>query len=271
MRKLVRACLVLALILLCVAAPDVRAAVACPLFGAHRGVGYPRPNTEDGRPAVLAAVHDPAAWFVEDDVRPTSDGQGIMNHDETWNRTSNATGATDTYTLAATLKHIRLNDGSVPMTVTQYVRLVRTHRFHALLHVKAGVNLANLARVLNAQHAQQYLRVMANHYSTLVALRDLAPHYLQTLVVGFHVHTVEAKAVGSVLIAGARATTVVAAARIVPYFRAKVAVDYVSNDAMMDRQMIKLWRAGYHFGRVLAGSENGRDGITRSRAALGCT
>ncbi|MFD4943386.1 glycerophosphodiester phosphodiesterase family protein [Streptomyces sp. NPDC058409] len=77
------------------------------LTAAHRAQWRKAP--ENSVPAFLAAFKD-GAEIVETDVRSTKDGQLVLMHDETVDRTTNGTGKVSDLTLAQ-IKELRLKQG----------------------------------------------------------------------------------------------------------------------------------------------------------------
>lgn len=162
------------------AAAAVRAATTCPGFVAHRGEITPPDNfTEDGLFAERLGINDPSYVAVEDDAWPTSDGKFLMMHDSTVDATSDSTGPISGHTLAYWQATIHLKDGSVPMSLPEYLALFSTYQLgHGYLHVKSRTALTEMAHELNVAGVQKYVRVMASTAFRLKTLHSLAPAYL---------------------------------------------------------------------------------------------
>ena len=106
------------------------------LYGAHRGERWPNPYTQNSTLAINAAINDSNVWFIESDVRATNDNLGIMQHDADLTISTNCTGMVSDYSRAYLLSQCRMNDGSVPQTVEDYVTSIVSAHKHAILHVK---------------------------------------------------------------------------------------------------------------------------------------
>jgi glycerophosphoryl diester phosphodiesterase len=169
----------------------VRAATVCPGFVAHRGEITPPQNyTSDGILAETLGIRDPRYVAVEDDAWPTSDGKFLMMHDSTVDAASNGTGPIAGHTLAYWQAHIHLNDGSVPMSLPQYLALFSKYKLgHGYLHVRSATALTEMAHELNVAAVQKYVRVMAGTSWRLKTLHSLAPTYLLEYVTGSSVDT----------------------------------------------------------------------------------
>lgn len=77
------------------------------LVGAHRGQW--RDHPENSIPGIVKAIED-GAEVIEIDIKRTADGQLVLMHDDTVNRTTNGAGRVDQLTLAQ-IKALRLQGG----------------------------------------------------------------------------------------------------------------------------------------------------------------
>lgn len=165
-------------------APTAHAVGPCPLFGAHRGTEWPTPYTEDSRGAMQAAAADPGVYHRENDVYVTSDGVGVMNHDATWDRTMEKEAVViRDHTLAWTLANIRLEDGSVPLTVQEYINSIAQTRKPSYIHIKVDAAVPDVARRLRAAQVQKWTRVIAQSPTILRHFHRLASGYHMAYVV----------------------------------------------------------------------------------------
>jgi hypothetical protein len=231
-----------------------------PLFGAHRGVGWdPGPHTENGGPAIRAAIRDPGVYYIEADFQGTSDGQNVMVHDESWERTSrNVDAPVNAHTLAWTKAHVRLNDGSVPMSLQQYIDAAKAARQRAYVHMKDGANLIDVAARLKAANAADIIRVTGQNAGRLGAFHALDPHYrLEYVVPG--------SATPLVATARSLAKRVMLfgddpypAAHVRAYLNGGLELELVTNNAAMD-DFAKRFPAA----RILSSN------VVRTKAALG--
>jgi glycerophosphoryl diester phosphodiesterase len=218
------------------------AAITCPAFVAHRGEVTPT-TTEDGQPAEALGIQDPRYVAVEDDAWPTADGRFLMIHNSTVDATTDGTGAVSTHTLAWWQANIRVDDGSVPMSLPQYLALFSHYKAgHGYLHVKTAKDLPELAAELNAAKVQHYVRVMAGSAATLNRIHQLAPAYALELVASAggnskaaHYAAV-AKTSGQRRVVLASPHLVWSTATIQTMFDAGLTVEYVTFGADQDAQ-----------------------------------
>jgi hypothetical protein len=163
------------------------ASAATQLYGAHRGEGWPSPHTQDSSLAIAQAIADPEAWFVESDVwRTAKDGLGLMQHDNDLSVASDCAGLISTRKRADILAHCRMDDGSVPQTVEQYVHVTTSAQKHAILHVKtySSTFYTYLKGVLRAEpNARAYVRVMLPSPATVKAMLTMLPDWYFEYVV----------------------------------------------------------------------------------------
>ncbi len=83
---------------------------------AHRGGAAEAP--ENSATAFQHAV-DLGVSHIETDVRASGDGQAVIAHDATLDRTSNASGPLAALPLAALQREVRLHDGQPPMSLAE--------------------------------------------------------------------------------------------------------------------------------------------------------
>lgn len=167
-------------------------ATTCPGFVAHRGEITPPQNyTEDGLLAETLGINDPRYAAVEDDAWPTLDGKGfLMMHDSTVDRATNGSGRISDHSLTYWQSHIRMNDGSVPMSLPQYLALFSQYQAgHGYLHVRSDTALSEMARELNAAAVEGYVAVVANTVTRLKTIHSLAPTYPVAYITGSSIDT----------------------------------------------------------------------------------
>jgi hypothetical protein len=239
-------------------AKSTAGAAGCPQIGAHRGLVTPT-TTQDSRLAVAAALADPAVDFVESDVWPTLDGQGVMQHDNNLTVSTTSTGYIGTRTLADIRANVRMDDGSTPQTVTEYLTMVVASGKHAILHYKGHGYAAAIAAAMRATGARDFVRIMVGSPAQVAGFRAVLPGYFYQLGVATGAYAAQAKALGVRVMVIPYAVTVAPDTWIQPYLDAGVPVDYVTYSPAQTVQ------AGeWPFGRVLTSD------VAGTRAALGC-
>ena len=122
-----------------------------PWIAAHRGQW--RDNPENSIPGILDAIED-GADMVEIDISSTKDGQLVLMHDKTVDRTTNGTGNVADMTFEEIKKlRLRQNQGNGPAPVTEY----QVPTFKEVLAAVKGKNvLLNLDK--GWQHRDQLLK-----------------------------------------------------------------------------------------------------------------
>ena len=231
-------------------------AEAAPLLGAHRGEQWPGTYTEDSRLAIQAAINDPDATFVEDDIWLTSDGQGFMLHDATLDRVTNCTGPINAHPLAWLQANCRFDDGSVPMSAVEYAQMMVAAHKHGWIHVKSTTNVSSdeVVRVMNAvPGSKSYLRLMVRSLNQVTYLRahmSGAYYEVATGAPTTAISVAKVKAAGvRIMVVPAAYTGAAPTSIITPWFGHGLHVDYVTYNHEQDVQ------AGqYPFERVLSGN-----------------
>lgn len=122
-----------------------------PWIATHRGQW--RDNPENSIPGILDAIKD-GADIVEIDISSTKDGQLVLMHDKTVDRTTNGTGNVADMTLEEIKKlRLRQSQGNGPAPVTEY----QVPTFKEVLAAVKGKNvLLNLDK--GWQHRDQMLK-----------------------------------------------------------------------------------------------------------------
>jgi glycerophosphoryl diester phosphodiesterase len=228
----------------------------CPLFMAHRGLTTdPEADTENGRLALAQALADPDIRYAEADARPTRYGYAVINHDATWDRTSqNTTGATTAHGLGWAQANVRLRDGTHPLSMGEWLAIVKASGKRGFLEIKGDNNLVKVAATLNAAAAGKAVRLQGT-YTTLKALKKLAPSYPYEVIARSDAdYTALAKAVGDRILIANTATRWFAG-----YFASGLGVDFFTDGPAGD-----AIAARYRFGMVLTGD------VARTKATLGC-
>jgi glycerophosphoryl diester phosphodiesterase len=186
-RRTARA-LTLAAVLLFAAAP----ALGQPRVAGHRGGAalWPENSLLAFRQALAAGVE-----FLETDVHPTADGELVILHDPTLDRTTTGRGAVRDARLAdLTGLRLRAADGSVtgePIpTLAQLLDLMRPSRAELLLEIKAGPDRRRYPgieeKVLAALRPRDLTArtvIMGFHRETVQRVRELDPAIRTALLV----------------------------------------------------------------------------------------
>lgn len=250
--------------------PSSHIATPCPVWAAHRGEGWPAPYTEDSRLAISAGLTDPQMAAVEDDAWPTADGKFLMMHSRTVDRDTDGAGPISSQTLAHWQASVHMTDGSVPMSLRDYLSLIKTTaRGHAYLHVKSSADLPEMAAELNAAGVADYLRVMSGSQMVLATLHRLAPAYRLELAdaggsesdTAHYVDVARTLGQGRVMLAAN--SHLWGASTIRAYLAAGVTIEYITFGASQDRQAASFPPGT--FARVLT------DDVNRTAAAFECT
>jgi hypothetical protein len=258
-RVLIAALFMLGIVSLALPADAQTRLYPCPQVGAHRGERWPSPYTQDSRLAIGAALADPAADFVESDVWPTKDGKGLMQHSNHLSEATNATGLVSHRTFADIRAHVRMHDGSVPESLTEYLRQVVTSKKHAILHYKGHGYSQVVAAAMRRTGARAYVRIMVASPAQVVSFKHTLPGYFFELAAATGAYAAQAKALGvRVMIVPASVVTA-PSSWIKPYIHAGVPVDYVTYRHAQDVQA-RQWP----FRRVLTAH------IASTRTVLGC-
>lgn len=142
---------------------------------AHRG--GPRHAPENTLAAFRTAIDQGASW-LEFDVQMTRDGELVVIHDETVDRTTDGTGAVGDLTLAQ-IRTLDAGGGERVPTFAEVVDLARTHGVGILPETKAahlypGVE-EKLLEVLVAADYLDHTVVQSFEAASLERLRSLAP------------------------------------------------------------------------------------------------
>lgn len=174
-------------------APAPAAGAARPLVAAHRGGAllWPENSRLAFRNALALGVD-----YLETDVHLTADGEVVIVHDPTLERTTTRSGAVRDLTLAD-LGGVRLRglDGAptaelVP-TLAALLDLLRPARAELLLEIKVDANRQRypgieekVLELIRARGLGSRVLVMAFQPETLRRVRDLDPSMRTTLLVG---------------------------------------------------------------------------------------
>ena len=162
------------------------AAAACPVPVAHKGLHWPWSGyPENSLAAAQLAVRAGAPW-VETDVHVSRDGQWVVIHDWTVDRTTTRTGLVSSYT-AAQLAGMRLTlkpGVEDPATsfipgLARYLQIVRWNHGHAEVEISparlSAGQLAAFIRAYDSQAGWRYDRVSSFYPSVLAAVRHADP------------------------------------------------------------------------------------------------
>ena len=103
--------------------------------------------------AALGQAAGRGVEVIEFDVRTTRDGQLIIIHDETVDRTTNGKGRVAALTLAE-LRRIRIDGNSEPIpTLVEALDAARTSQVRLLLDVKSGTSVRKVLKAVESQRA----------------------------------------------------------------------------------------------------------------------
>jgi glycerophosphoryl diester phosphodiesterase len=144
---------------------------------AHRG-GSAGDGPAEGTLAAFQAAVDAGADWLEFDVRRTSDGELVVLHDATVDRTTEATGAIDDLTLAE-VRTLDAGDGATIPTVEEVVDLAARAGLPILPEIKDGPAQPGVTgQLVDLLRAKGYLDravIQAFEAETLLELRRVAP------------------------------------------------------------------------------------------------
>jgi glycerophosphoryl diester phosphodiesterase len=158
---------VLMLAVLFVATP----ALAEPIIIAHRGQDGSAPEN------TLAAFRGSIArgiTVLEADVRVTRDGELVLIHDATVNRTTNGRGRVASLALAD-IRKLDAGSGERVPTLREALQLVRGTRTSLLLDMKPGTPLEPLLRLVRSEQAEAHVIFGLRSAGQAQQLRQLAP------------------------------------------------------------------------------------------------
>jgi glycerophosphoryl diester phosphodiesterase len=151
------------------------------LIALHRGVMSPD-QAENSAAAVRRAVAG-RARIVEIDLRLTADGEMVVMHDPTVDRTTNGRGQVSSMTLAQ-LKALDIGGGEPVLTFGEALDLVAGSETRLLLDLKQGgrIDPKSLLAVAAAHRASQQIIIGARSTTAARAYRALDP---KIEIVGF--------------------------------------------------------------------------------------
>lgn len=158
---------------------------------AHRGSNADFP--ENSIPAFKAAARH---WGIETDIQVTADGQWVIMHDATVDRTTNGTGAVASKTLAQ-FRALRLDSGKnlaaltdaekIPPTLEEYLLVCRTMNKVPIIEIKDASYSASNYDLLQETltrfgYDEENCVIISFGYSILEKIRAMYPnmelHYL---------------------------------------------------------------------------------------------
>ena len=159
--------LLLLLAFLVIATP----AFAEPIVIAHRGRDATTPEN-----TLAAFRHSIAAGItiLETDVRVTKDGEFVLLHDETVDRTTNGRGSIGDLTLAEVQK-LDAGSGERIPTLREALRLVRETGTSLLLDMKPGTPVKPVLQLVRSERAEQNVIFGLRSPDEAARLRQLAP------------------------------------------------------------------------------------------------
>lgn len=147
---------------------------AHPLALAHRGGAG---ESAENSPTAFQHAHDLGYRWMETDVRATIDGHAVLFHDESLDRTTDASGRLSATPLSQ-IRTARTSAGDSPITLAEALRRWPEMRFN--VDVKADDAIAPFLRAV--ADADAWDRVCAAAFSTsrITRLRELAGPRLAT-------------------------------------------------------------------------------------------
>jgi len=154
--------------------PALEAAVSGkPLIAAHRGTTTGAPEN------TLAAIRWASTYgtdFIETDLRMSADGELVLMHDDSVNRTTNGTGYVRDLSLEA-LRHLDAGAGERIPTLDEAMVLLSSHPQRLLLDVKTSepALAARLVAVVAAHRFEHRVLVGVRSVDQLRQIRSLNP------------------------------------------------------------------------------------------------
>jgi glycerophosphoryl diester phosphodiesterase len=139
---------------------------------AHRGGQLGK--TENSLGAIRTAANR-GIFIVELDVRTTSDGQLVIMHDETVDRTTSGTGQLSTLTLQQLRKFRIDNDGGVIPTLEEALAAANTSKIQLLLDIKPGTSVGEVKKTVLQQRAESFVIFGLRRTADVANLQSAAP------------------------------------------------------------------------------------------------
>jgi glycerophosphoryl diester phosphodiesterase len=163
-----------------------RAAVACPVLAAHKGLHWPYSGyPENSLGAEQAAFKTGAPW-AETDVHTSRDGHWVVMHDWTVDRTTTRTGLVSSYTAAQLgATHLTQQPGvedpttSVVPGLARYLQIARWNHGRVEVEISPGsltaAQLAAFIREYDSQGGWRWDRVSSFYPAVLAQVRRADP------------------------------------------------------------------------------------------------
>lgn len=147
------------------------------LISVHRG--GPLPGLPENALESLQAASDYGPMLLEVDVRETADGELILMHDKTLDRTTNSSGELSDYTLEQ-LKTVKLRDNDGALTDFSIPRLDEVLRWTnnkaiIQLDVKRGVDYQKVAKAVVDADAVDSVLIIAYRIEDAVSALKVHP------------------------------------------------------------------------------------------------
>jgi glycerophosphoryl diester phosphodiesterase len=178
------------------ASPSQANAYTTCVYAAHRG--YTAHATENSMGAFRRAVYRNAN-YLEMDVQVTKDGQFVIMHDETINRTSNGSGRIINKTWDQ-LRQVRLNDGQSIPTLGAVLDMAKPTRSNVLLELKwiPKSRFAAVKKLIDGFGAE---RVVVNGFSSYVVghFHEMYPDVKTALDTNGQISLARAQSYGGVM------------------------------------------------------------------------
>jgi glycerophosphoryl diester phosphodiesterase len=146
-------------------------AYADPIVIAHRGRDA---TTHENTLAAFRRSIALGVTILETDVRPTKDGQLVLLHDATVDRTTNGHGWIGDLTLAQ-VQALDAGSGEHVPTLSEALRLVRGTGIRLMLDMKPGTPVGDVLRLMRADRAERNVIFGLRSPRQALELRRLAP------------------------------------------------------------------------------------------------
>lgn len=118
--------------------------------------------------------------IIEIDIRITKDGQLVLMHDKSINRTTNGKGYVKKMTLAE-IKKQQLKNGDPIPTLEEVLNLVSSHNIKLLIEVKTGKNydelLESLVNMINIKKMEEQVQIFSFNKSFCEDLKGRFPEF----------------------------------------------------------------------------------------------
>jgi glycerophosphoryl diester phosphodiesterase len=136
--------------------------------GANRGKGYAPENTK----AAFDLAIEMGATELECDIRKTKDGELVICHDDTINRTSNGKGKVSEMTYKQLLKY-DFGNGQKIMSLKDFAKRYFSKDISVALEIKDSGIEAQMMKIINKYKKKDNILVMNFSYNSLKKIREI--------------------------------------------------------------------------------------------------